>query len=793
MTLNDANGAKAKQRRAQGACDVCKKRKIRCDGSAVSGTSCSHCTNAGLDCTHADLIKTSSSAQGYSYVGALEVRVEKMERLLNKLLPGIDFTQDLENENEIQPLLQQSVEILPRNDQDVADMLSKLRLNPENNRFFGKSSGIQLVQTAFQFHTHFSGTKLSRPLLPHKREEFWAPVPWVLPPPDEETPEYKFPSDEDLTLALVDLYFQEVNPCWPVLHQPTFDRKLADKLHLRDHRFAATVLMVLSLGARYSDDPRIFLEDGKKHSAGWEWYSQVSVIPKYLIYKPDLYELQVFALSAIYLQAISPTALGWSHIGLGLRRAQDVGAHRRRGGPPTAESEEWKRVFWALLCLDWLLGTYIGRPLVMRDQDFDQDLPVDCDDEYWDVPGARKFEQPKNKPSAMTYFIYYAKLLEIQAAVATTMYSPRRPKNISGDPLVPRTEAQSVVAFDSALNAWLADIPEHLTWDPARSDKLHLMQSALLNISFYNVQILLHRPYIPAPYQISPPGALPALAICTNAARNCVRIFDGYRERHNMVNFNMLHVVFTAGIVLVLSTWSGKKSGFASTPQQLDQIRSCIRLTSEAEQRYPAAGRYSDIMNRLLYAGANLDSLFEFRTARTLPPSAQHGYEALAADQVSKAPETEPQYSSAYPGPYPNLSDNQPVSLDYPRPSGLSGFVVDDPYTRSDPMYDFERQLVNFDLPQFPPESASALPADVVTNMWSTAPMGFHVDEWSYIMSQEMVPQGPIPSAAPPQQSDVSLKLHGELCGEEGLRLLAESRGEEGVRLHRETCGFWSV
>ncbi|KAJ7749893.1 fungal-specific transcription factor domain-containing protein, partial [Mycena metata] len=409
---------------------------------------------------------------------------------------------------------------------------------------------------------------------------------WMLPPPEKDTPEYKFP-DHDLILALVNFYFRRINTCWPVLHRPTFDQKIADKLHFRDRRFAATLLLVISLGSRHSDDHRIFLEGGDMRSAGWEWYSQVSVVPKYLIYKPDLYELQLFALSAIYLQPLSLSAVVWSQIGLGLRRAQDVGAHRRRGGPPTIESEQWKRVFWVLLCLEWVFGTHIGRPFTMHTHDFDQDLPIECDDEYWDLPGSQQFQQPKNKPSELSFFILYAKLLEIQAAVATAIYSPRRPKNLSGHGLFPpQTEGQLIVAFDSALNAWLSNIPSHLRWDPARPNKIHLLQSAVLHTAFYNVQILLHRPYIPAPFQVSPPGALPSLALATNAARACVRIFDAYKERTSELELSFTPPVFIAAIVLVLSTWSGRKTGFAlNTREQLEQVRFCLRLTTELEKR----------------------------------------------------------------------------------------------------------------------------------------------------------------------------------------------------------------
>jgi hypothetical protein len=67
-----------------------------------------------------------------------ETRLEKMEKLLNKLLPGIDLTEQLEQEESSLP----SEDSLPRNDSDADELLGamqKLSLNPETHRFFGKS------------------------------------------------------------------------------------------------------------------------------------------------------------------------------------------------------------------------------------------------------------------------------------------------------------------------------------------------------------------------------------------------------------------------------------------------------------------------------------------------------------------------------------------------------------------------------------------------------------------------------------------------------------------------------
>ncbi|KAJ6544036.1 fungal-specific transcription factor domain-containing protein [Mycena capillaripes] len=713
------------------------------------------------------------------------------------LLPGIDFTEQLENGNEVEPLLHQHVETLPRNDHHLSNEdhhlslgFSKLMQNSQLNRFFGKSSGVQLVQTALNFQRELTGVELSQfkcCFIAQKRDEYWMPLPWILPPAGEDNPRHTFP-DPDLLVTLVDLYFEEVNPFWPVLHRPIFSCKVADKLHLRDPRFARTLLMVCSLGSRHSNDPRVLLEGVKKdefHSAGWKWYSQVHAIRKYLICKPDLYELQTIALSALYLQALSPMASCWNEIGFGLRRAQDVGAHRRRNlNHPTVEGELWKRVFWVLLCLDRVIGTLTGRPLAMHDQDFDQDLPIEVDDEYWDLPEPRNFKQPQDQPSDMAYFIYYAKLLEIQAAVTIAIYSPRKPRDLFGHPFPP-TDAQCIAAFDSALNSWLSNVPEHLRWDPDRKNKLHLSQSALLHTAYYELQILVHRPFIPTPFETTHSGALPSLTICTSAARSCVRIFDNHVRRGIPVNYNMLPAAFITSIVLLLNAWSGKQSGIThNASKELDLVYSCLRIATEAEKRYLAAGRYTDIMNRLLHAG-RVDILFDLCIQPTLPPLAQpyceglpHCFDAELSAQWSSTfiRHHVKDFEAAADELYDRLNSRlgMPDRQHLESGSMFPGTDTDCSHQSPGPIYDLEH--MNTDTPQFP--------ADMAAVMWSTAPSfqyvfslfdassviespGNSAEDWSYLMAND--PQFNQSSSIPgqtylgdPKQDE---QLNRELCG----------------------------
>ncbi len=52
-------------------------------------------------------------------------------------------------------------------------------------------------------------------------------------------------------------------------------------------------------------------------------------------------------------------------------------------------------------------------------------------------------------------------------------------------------------------------------------------------MKFYFVQILTHRPYIPAPSVtlLAQTSLFPSLSICTNAATSCLRIVEAQKER----------------------------------------------------------------------------------------------------------------------------------------------------------------------------------------------------------------------------------------------------------------------
>ncbi len=167
--------------------------------------------------------------------------------------------------------------------------------------------------------------------------------------------------------SLIDLYFTRSGLYLPILHRPTFERDVRVDLHKHDQGFGSVVLLVCALGARFSNDPRVLLEGIKdQHSAGWKWFHQAHWVRRSLLVPPRLSDLQIasvsvsplatliryltphWQLSAIFLHGSSTPQLSWNEIGMGIRLAQDVGAHRRKvyGSVLTVEEELWKRAFW---------------------------------------------------------------------------------------------------------------------------------------------------------------------------------------------------------------------------------------------------------------------------------------------------------------------------------------------------------------------------------------------------------------------------------------------------------------
>ncbi|KAL1945623.1 hypothetical protein VTO73DRAFT_1625 [Trametes versicolor] len=551
-----------------------------------------------------------------SYVEILESRLQKMEELVDKLQPrtrtspreatatrgGISSLSFLDSTTQSSPAAAVAPPVFnapspaDSDDLDSSDdemeswnkllhSFRKVSLRPDTQRYHGKSSSMLLLQTAVD--TKYEYTSAG----PHS----WDPEPSTDPPHTEFPP-------MDFMKVLVDAYFEKLNLYIPLLHRPTFDRQLREGLHLADEGFGSVVLLVCANGARMSEDP-LSADHGPPGRPGWNWFLQVENARKSIFAPPQLTDLQKCVLMATYLGGYSSPHNCWTLIGMGIRTAQDLGVHRRKtyASMPKAQGELFRRAFWCLLMLDRILSFSLGRPCALQDEDFDADPLIECDDEYWDTGDPETdFKQPAERPSKLSFMNAINRLLQIMAFALRTLYSINKSKMLLGF-VGHEWEERIVAELDSLLNKWIDTLPDHLRWDPHREDLVFLNQSSVLYMKYYQLQIFVHRPFLP-PSRKSSTLTLPSLAICTNAARSCIHVGDVQCRRNGTPLAFSRMPLFTAGIVLIINMWGGKRAGLANSSAAED-VQKCMAMLKMLESQSRAAGKLWNVLKSLYAAG----------------------------------------------------------------------------------------------------------------------------------------------------------------------------------------------
>ncbi|KAM5544387.1 hypothetical protein V8D89_002047 [Ganoderma adspersum] len=458
-------------------------------------------------------------------------------------------------------------------DEDLTEAMRKLSMHPKPSRYHGKSSGLVFIRSAQTLKNGRTGSRLTLNSDGHQ--------PWLQSFVEDDFPVFEervFPP-RDLLDALVELYFHHMNCHLPLLHEPTFKNAVRGGQHLRDAGFGATVLLVCAIGSRFTRDPRVLLHGSAHlHSAGWKWFHAVEKARRLSFAPAKLHDLQVYALMALFLYGSNAPGGPWAVVGAGVRAALEVGVHRKRMYSPTPNVEEelWRRVFWILVLLEWMLGYGFGRPCSIHDEDFDLALPTECDDEYWlTTEGEPLFKQPPGEPSKVSGFVQVLRLGQILAFANRTIYATNKSRAQLGHS-DQQWEQRIVAELDSALNKWSGSLPSHrcswlaagfapVRWNPEQENELFLIQAATIGGFYYLHQIAVHRSFMSQPSSLRESSISPlSTIICVNAARAAIQMIEVVYNRTGNPTHGNMRMVFIAAMVLTRNMLGLKRSGGAA-------------------------------------------------------------------------------------------------------------------------------------------------------------------------------------------------------------------------------------
>ncbi|OCH92284.1 hypothetical protein OBBRIDRAFT_791396 [Obba rivulosa] len=526
-------------------------------------------------------------------------------------------------------------------------------------RFHGKSSSSKLVTTTREFKQQHMAElakdfgDLRGPYSPNefatRRMFFWKPPAWEIKWEGANNLSSLLPylsarfPPLDLAEILIDVYFKHSNNIFPLLHRPTFERHWREGLHTRDSWFASVCMSIFGIASRWCDDPRVLptklaegedAEGNAPSEVGWKYIDAAMEVHRRcrsVIIPATLFEVQTFSLIGMYLRGTVAHSVSWLYLSIGVRKAQDVGAHRKKvyGRKSTVEEELWKRAFWHLVVFDRVGSMLIGRPCASRQEDIDLDLPVEVDDEYWENEDPElAFRQPPDKPSKISFFVSWIKLSQIIARALETFYAVgRNPGSLTYMLLFWRPDwRQEILAqLNEQLLQWVDSVPEHLKWTPTMENNTFASQGASLMTLYHLVQIICYRPFITLPRVLfrssfqhqhpldvpnQPDFARSALAICVNAAKAgtdilVVQTQRGMSNVNNVVQSSFMYAgVFLVGLWTIVTREKQESGG--ATPRErkretvqamvsfLDYLAKLVKMLDEYSSRWELASEISE-------------------------------------------------------------------------------------------------------------------------------------------------------------------------------------------------------
>ncbi|KAJ7644206.1 fungal-specific transcription factor domain-containing protein [Roridomyces roridus] len=595
------------------ACDACRRRKTRCDGAGPN-TRCSRCLEFGLECTHHTPVQQRGPKN--KLVEELKKQIEVLEaRLRSRLCSQCSRPLDSVHERPESPSIfhgspesLDSVSATREEDasNELADSFRHISITGLNkSKFFTVGSSFGLLSSAIDEKEKYDG-KVVKPAAVRtwelRRRIYWEPLPWEQKL-RHESPSYVFPPN-DLIDSLIQLYFINVHPTFPVLHRHSFKQSLAEQRQLSDPRFGAVLLAVLAVASRYSDDPRVLIPgETSPLGSGWNFVAQVQITRRF--FEPNVHDVQFYCLMAMFAMGTSSPYNIKLYVGLGIYCLEHRNRHPRpkpENGPHTFEDELWNRAFWSVFALDGMMCAFMGCPPLFHVEDFNFDPPLDIDDDYWE----KGFTQPIGKPSLLSFFVCYSQLCEIHGDALSRLYAAKKKKTKMGWTGT-RWEVDTVAQLDSAMNAFLDSIPSHLRWDPEKSwaEPSFFDQSAVLYASYYHTQITIHRPYI----QKENPLTMASLSICTSAARSALCIAHAWINRFQRVALPFLqHSSFVAAIILFLNFYGCKRAGHTEDlKKDFPYTQAAIEIMRCSEARYHQAGRMLEMIQQLFYTDQETD------------------------------------------------------------------------------------------------------------------------------------------------------------------------------------------
>lgn len=495
-------GGRQHRRKVSQACDQCRKRKSRCDGSRPACHECAVRPYQRESCTYNS--SRNQDRNHEDYISSLLTRIRELEqRHVSASETHCPFSMIAAEEQSGTTINRHAVRNDTMNthspewrepalDSQKVDSCSSVigpidamgaAVNPKapeqvfGDRFYGSSSTFSFMQQVYQaVQNGVPGSGVTTPLRAQNGPQARATMmdPSALSVSLSQLSLLPRPSMD----KLLDIYWTRVYHLYPFLHKPTFmvayeqlwssqpaatargsstaDILGSDSYGPNNIVFHCAMNLMLALATQFMDLPL-----GERVQLG-EMFSERArnLCQLDLFDDGSLAVIQTFLLMTQYLQSTPFPGRCWTWVGVACRMAQGLGLHRESlqrnatGDPLIIQMR--RRVWHGCVMLDAVVSMTLGRPLLLHEYP-PIPLPLAIDDEYLIDPDA----QPEDHVSWMHFLIHNIKLYGILADVGSEIY------DLSPHPLVTKTNDNNVnriLELDAAISKLEDGLPTHLHW-----------------------------------------------------------------------------------------------------------------------------------------------------------------------------------------------------------------------------------------------------------------------------------------------------------------------------------------
>lgn len=182
----------------------------------------------------------------------------------------------------------------------------------------------------------------------------------------------------------------------------------------------------------------------------------------------DLTSLQALLFLILFLQSTSNLSGCYAFLGIASRAALRMGLHRHlpQANFTPLVTELRRRIFYFIRQLDIYCSALLGFPVLLHDEDVDQQLPTEVDDEFITDEGIQQ-PPPGTDGSFFQAFNAHSRLMGILMKVVKYIYPLKGSEACAsqGSAATYAIEFRRIKEIENDLHLWRDQLPER--WRPS--------------------------------------------------------------------------------------------------------------------------------------------------------------------------------------------------------------------------------------------------------------------------------------------------------------------------------------